>query len=113
MEFKQIIVRALSIKQQYASLEKQQYGRPWSGEELMLGYMKDIGDLARLIQAKEGVRDSDELDKKLAHELSDCLWSVIALADHYEVDLESSFIQTMDEIQDRLEPRMQGGPTHA
>jgi NTP pyrophosphatase (non-canonical NTP hydrolase) len=62
----------------------------------------DIGDLAKLVQAKEGVRDVEDVDAKLAHELSDCLWSIIVLADYYGVDLEAGFMRTMDELRERL-----------
>ena len=56
----------------------------------------------KLIQAKEGIRSVDNVDEALAHELSDCLWSVIILADKYGVDLEKSFNTTMDELDNRL-----------
>ena len=68
----------------------------------MLGYMKDIGDLAKLVQAKEGIRPVENVDDALAHELSDCIWSAIVLADKYGVDLEKSFTKTMDELEGRL-----------
>lgn len=103
MEFKVLIERALAIRRKYAEFEKGRYGREWSREELMLGYVKDMGDLAQLVQAKEGVRRVDDVDEKLAHELSDCLWSIIILADKYGVDLEASFIKTMKELDNHLE----------
>ena len=101
-EFKSIIERVREIRKKYAEFEKQQYGREWTGEELALGYMKDVGDLARLIQAKEGVRKVDDVDNELGHELSDCIWSAIVLADKYGIDIESDFMKTMDELDKRL-----------
>jgi NTP pyrophosphatase (non-canonical NTP hydrolase) len=35
-------------------------------------------------------------------ELADCLWSVMVLADAYDVDLESAFVRTMGELNDGL-----------
>jgi NTP pyrophosphatase (non-canonical NTP hydrolase) len=102
MEFQTLIGRAMAIRKKYALLEKEQYGREWTGEEIMLGYMKDIGDLAKLVQAKEGIRPVENVDDALAHELSDCIWSAIVLADKYGVDLEKSFTKTMDELEGRL-----------
>ena len=98
MEFKQIIQRALEIREKYAELEKRKYGKDWSKEQIMQGFVGDIGDLAKLIMAKEGVRDIENVDKKLAHELSDCLWCVLVLADKYGIDIEKSFLNTMDEL---------------
>jgi NTP pyrophosphatase (non-canonical NTP hydrolase) len=102
MEFKALIQRALTIRGRFAGYEVRTYGREWTTEELALGLMKDVGDLAMLIQASEGVRQVTDLDKALGHELSDCLWSVIALADRLGIDLETAFTQTMDELDQRL-----------
>ena len=52
----------------------------------MLGFLGDVGDLAKLVQGKEGVRPRDDLDEAFAHELADCLWCVMTLADSYGVD---------------------------
>ena len=57
---------------------------------------------AKLVQGKAGVRPRDDLDEALAHELADCLWSVLSLADAYDVDLEASFTSTMQELGDGL-----------
>ncbi len=103
MDFKTLTDHALSIRGKYAKLEKAQYGREWTGEELFLGFMKDVGDLAKLIQAKEGIRRVEDIDTALGHELADCLWSIIVLADKYGVDLEASFIKTMDKLNTHLE----------
>lgn len=103
MEFKTLIERAIAIRNKYAQFEKERYGREWTREELMLGFMKDMGDLAKLVQAKEGVRRVDDLDNALGHELADCLWSIIVLANKYDVDLEASFVKTMNELDAHLE----------
>lgn len=97
-----MIDRARSIRHKYAELEIMRNGREWTGEELALGFVGDVGDLMKLIQAKEGVRHANNVDEALAHELSDCLWSVIILADKYGVDLEKAFDKTMGELDSRL-----------
>ena len=102
MEFADLVERALAVRSRYSALETERFGREWSGEELMLGFVKDVGDLAALVQAKEGVRAGGDLDAGLAHELADCLWSLIVLADRYGIDLERSFAETMDELAARL-----------
>ena len=102
MNFQQLIEQARAIRSKYADLERSKYGREWTGEELTLGFVGDVGDLVKLVQAKEGIRDSENIDKALAHELSDCLWSVIVLADKYNVDLEKAFAKTMSDLDSRL-----------
>lgn len=99
MDLQALSERAVSVRNQYAALEQSRYGRAWNNEELMLGFLGDVGDLAKLIMAKEGVRDIPEAQSKLAHELADCLWCVLVLAQRYEVDLQDAFCQAMDEIE--------------
>lgn len=88
-------VMARDVRARYAEVEAARYGRSWTREEIMLGFLGDVGDLAKLVQGKEGVRPRDDLDEALAHELADCLWSVLTLADAYDVDLEAAFFGTM------------------
>jgi NTP pyrophosphatase (non-canonical NTP hydrolase) len=102
MEFADLVEQARVVRQKYAAFEEGRYGRSWSREELMLGFLGDVGDLAKLVQGKEGVRPRDDLDAALAHELADCLWSVMVLAQAYDVDLESAFVQTMGELNDQV-----------
>src|ERR1700750_1566376 len=104
MEFSAVILRALAIRGKFADYETRTYGREWTTEELTLGLMKDVGDLAMLVQASQGVRQVPDLEKALGHELSDCLWSVIALADRLGINLETAFTQTMDELDQALQP---------
>ncbi len=89
---------ARGVRERYAARETERYGRPWSREEIMLGFLGDVGDLAKLVQGKEGVRPRADLDEALAHELADCLWCVLTLADAYGVDLEDAFTRTMAEL---------------
>lgn len=102
MNLQDMIDRARSIRHKYAELEIMRNGREWTGEELALGFIGDVGDLMKLVQAKEGIRPVENVDEALAHELSDCLWSIIVLADKYGVSLESAFTRTMDELEARL-----------
>ncbi|MDO9432550.1 MAG: MazG nucleotide pyrophosphohydrolase domain-containing protein [Phenylobacterium sp.] len=105
--FKDLSERAWRVRQLYAKLETLRHGRAWSAEEVALGFVGDVGDLAKLVQAKEGVRDIPDVQNKLAHELADCLWSVMTLARLYDVDLEASFLATMDELERGIEARLQ------
>ena len=94
--------RAWAIRQRYVALEAARYGRPWTPEEVALGFVGDVGDLMKLVQAAEGVRAIPDAKAKLAHELADCLWSVMVLARIYEIDLSAAFTGTMDELERRL-----------
>lgn len=104
MEFVDMQAKARVIRARYAEQEAARYGRSWTTEEVMLGFLGDVGDLAKLVQGKAGVRPHKDLDEALAHELADCLWCVMTLADAYGVDLEAAFGQTMDSLGEVLPP---------
>jgi len=105
MEIVHLSARALEIHQRFAAVGRERGGRPWTREEVMQGFVGDVGDLMKLVMAKSGVRAIPDADRKLAHELSDCLWSVLVLARLYDVDLEKEFLHTMDEIEHKLAAR--------
>jgi NTP pyrophosphatase (non-canonical NTP hydrolase) len=69
---------------------------------LALGFVGDVGDLAKLVMAESGVRHIPGAKEKLAHELADCLWSILVLADTFDVDLEQAFLQTMDDLEQHI-----------
>ncbi len=99
MEFSQLSDRALQIRQCFAAYEQRRTGRTWTREEVMQGFVGDVGDLMKLVMAKAGTRRVEEVDAKLAHELSDCLWSILVLAKLYDVDLEKEFLATLAQIE--------------
>lgn len=98
MELAELSDRAWTLRQRYAELETRRHGRPWSREEIALGFVGDVGDLMKLVQAAEGVRAIPDARARLEHELADCLWSVLVLARLYEIDLEEAFDRTMAEL---------------
>jgi NTP pyrophosphatase (non-canonical NTP hydrolase) len=77
----------------YEQVELKRWERIWTTSELALGFVGDVGDLAKLIQAEAGVRTIDDHKAKLGHELSDCLWSIMVLAHKCGIDLEAEFVK--------------------
>ena len=102
MEFQELVNRAIAIRKQYSEKELRLYGSSWTSEEIALGFVGDVGDLAKLIIAENGKRNIPNSKEKLEHELSDCLWSIIVLADLHGISLENSFLNTMDEIEKHI-----------
>lgn len=105
MTLKELSRRALEIRERYGEFETERIGRPWSNTEIALGFVGDVGDLARLVMAKEGLRGADDLEVRLAHELADCLWCLLVLSEKYGVDLEREFLGTMEELEGRIAAR--------
>ena len=102
MNFDDLQKRAVEIHNKYDRLNRSRRGAAWNEQQLMAGFVGDVGDLSKIIQAKHGLREMDNIDAKLAHELSDCLWSVLVLASKYGFDLSKEFMRTMDELDKRI-----------
>lgn len=98
MNFADLEKTALKLNKLYEELEIKMYGRAWTTEELALGFVGDVGDLAKLIQADAGVRKIDDCKAKLGHELSDCLWSIMVLANKCGIDLEAEYSRNTREL---------------
>ena len=102
MEFKQIIERAKEIREKYAELELKKYGKSWNRENHVQGLIGDVGDLMKLVMVKQGIRKIDDVDNKLKHELADCLWSILVIANEYNIDMEKAFLETMNELEENI-----------
>ena len=102
MNFSDLEKAALTLNELYEQLEIKRYGRVWTTEELALGFVGDVGDLAKLIQANAGIRTIDDCKAKLGHELSDCLWSIMVLANKCGSDLEKEYSKNISELIDHV-----------
>jgi NTP pyrophosphatase (non-canonical NTP hydrolase) len=107
----QLSHRGLEIAGLYDDLNRAQRGRVWTRAETMMGFVGDVGDLAKLVMSAEGARSDvggpdgggpAETREALEHELADCLWAVLVLAHRYDVDLAAAYGRTMDELEGRL-----------
>ncbi len=106
MEFKELTKRAREVKKSYIKLNKIQGNKPWSMAEYTQGLVGDVGDLTKLVMAKSGYRKYDDVDKKLAHELADCLWSIIIIADELGINLEKEFLKIMDGLKKKVSSKI-------
>ncbi len=100
--YEDLLKRAVEVRTKYDQLNAKR-GVVWNEQNLMSGFVGDVGDLSKIIMAKHGLRDMDDVDAKLAHELADCLWSVLVLADKYGIDLAQEFDKTMDTLDKRID----------
>jgi NTP pyrophosphatase (non-canonical NTP hydrolase) len=98
MDISELSKRAMEIRTRFAEFEQARFHREWTKEEIMQGFVVDVGDLMKLVMAKSGIRQVADVDRKLAHELSDCLWCVLVLSKMYGVDIEREFMKTMDDL---------------
>src|SRR5215469_17954026 len=109
MEFSDLEKSALQLNDLYEQLEIKRWGRIWTEAELALGFVGDVGDLAKLIQANAGIRDIENCKAKLGHELSDCLWSIIVLANKCGIDLDAEFVRNTRELVEHVSGELSSG----
>ncbi|MGA8113292.1 MAG: nucleotide pyrophosphohydrolase [Actinocatenispora sp.] len=108
MDLAECADRARVVRDLYDELNARDRGRTWTREEFALGFVGDVGDLAKLVMAAEGAREVPGGRAALGHELADCLWSVLTLAEKYDVDLAAEFARTMDDLETGLRGRLAG-----
>ncbi|MES2631041.1 MAG: MazG nucleotide pyrophosphohydrolase domain-containing protein [Patescibacteria group bacterium] len=106
MTYQELLDAAVRVREKYNQLNERNHGGSWNGDKLMAGFVGDVGDLSKIVMAKSGYRAMDDIDEKLRHELSDCLWSVLVLANYYDIDLESQFVKSMDELEVRVDAEL-------
>jgi len=103
MDFQELINKAKHIKTKYRVLNRLEGGRHWGADEYLKGFMGDVGDLSKLIMAKQGYQFADiDVDSKLEHELADCLYAIIAISDELDIDLENAFLKTMKHLETKI-----------
>jgi NTP pyrophosphatase (non-canonical NTP hydrolase) len=102
MELQKLIYRAMDLRNQYEKKEKQLYGAPSTEEDIAEAFLGDVNNLVKLVKAQHGKGAIANSKEKLGPQLSHCLWSVIVLAKMHNVDLEQSFMETMDKLENHL-----------
>ncbi|MEV4345076.1 nucleotide pyrophosphohydrolase [Actinoplanes sp. NPDC049596] len=103
MDLHKLQERALAVADLYDENHRASGRPPWGPEQFMAGFVGDVGDLSKLVLAAEGRLDRGDVRDKLGHELADCLWSVLVLAKHYDIDLVTEFGRMTDGIEEHLE----------
>ncbi len=102
MDYRLLQKRAIEISELFDSQNINNNQKIWDASAVMSGFVGDVGDLSKLIMAKNNLRTKENVDTALAHELSDCLWSILVLADKLKIDLPKEFMSTMDSIEQKI-----------
>lgn len=89
-------------------------GKSWGIEGAVIELSKQVGQLSALVMNREGYyySDRDKLDQKytsddekIADELADIMFAVVRIADHYNIDLESTNFKTRKTEDDFLKSK--------
>jgi NTP pyrophosphatase (non-canonical NTP hydrolase) len=98
-DFATLNTHALEVAAAYDDLSTSRIGRPWTNQEVALGFVGDVGDLAKIVMTLEGTRRIDGVGmEQLEHELCDAIWSCLVLADRYGIDISEAFPRQMRDL---------------
>ncbi len=102
MEFQKLTNRAMDLRGQYEKKETELYGSPSTDENIVQGLAGDVNNLGKLVKAEDGKLKIANSKEKLESQLAHCLWSVIVIAKMHNIDLEQTFMETMDRLENHL-----------
>ncbi len=104
MEFSQLQDKAFSIQARYKQLNLEQKRETWTATEYAQALVSDSSDLMKLLMVKNGHRHPvEDLNQKIEHEASDCLWAIMVTAKELGIDLEQTFLKSMGELEKRIQ----------
>ena len=73
--------------------------RPWDPFVMVTDLLEEAGEIAATVKGLEGFKPPDKPKTKemLATELSDILYIIFVLAEHYKINLEEKFLETVND----------------
>lgn len=80
----------LTLSQLQAYIKKHDH-RPDNKHVYFLKLVEEVGELSDTIRKDRRLKDSGQIKGTIEEELSDVLYYIIALANVYDIDLETSF----------------------
>ena len=100
MSFKQLSMETREVTKEFAKLEK----KKWTPETMATELSKQLGEVSKQIMMLEGnyIPKRDRLPEyahskeQLADELSDVLFIILRIADHYKIDLEEAHLKELE-----------------
>jgi NTP pyrophosphatase (non-canonical NTP hydrolase) len=74
-------------------------GRGWDPFVITTDILEEAGEVAGVVKGLEGFKPPDKPKTKemLARELSDLLYGIFVLAEHYGINLEEVFLETVND----------------
>ena len=76
-------------------------GKPWGIYQRFNDLVEETGELANAIQVKEGWKTKNRAKADLVNSVCDVLYSILLIADHYDIDLEVEYRAVLEEIDTR------------
>lgn len=77
----------------------QKRGQAWTPFTMVTDLLEEAGEVASVVKGLEGFKPPEKPKTKemLATELSDLVYIIFVLAEHYGIELEEAFLQTVND----------------
>lgn len=74
-------------------------GKSWDPFVMVADILEEAGEVAGIVKGLEGFKppDKEKTKEMLARELSDLLYGIFVLAEHYGLELEDVFLETVND----------------
>jgi len=102
MQLQELLDKAKYTQELYEKRNPAMGRKNWTVSDYMSGFTGDVGELSKLIMAKNNLREFDNLDERLKHEVADCLWSILVIANNLNIDLEGAYNQLITDLEKRI-----------
>jgi NTP pyrophosphatase (non-canonical NTP hydrolase) len=75
-------------------------GKGWTPFVMVTDLLEEAGEMASVVKGLEGFKPPEKTKTKemLGTTLSDILYMIFVLAEHYGIELEESFLQTVNDM---------------
>jgi NTP pyrophosphatase (non-canonical NTP hydrolase) len=79
-------------------------GKSWDPFVIVTDLLEEAGEVASTVKGLEGYKPPEKPKTKqmLAAELSDLLYAIFVLAEHYNLNLQETFIETIQNYKSRF-----------
>lgn len=111
MEIKELSKLAKEIKFAYNELKEKKRENAWHAREYAEGLVGDASDLLKLILKHQKYPEKNG-HNKIKHELADCLYSIIIIAQELNIDLEKEFLINIDYLKQKYHEQIQKNEKH-
>lgn len=95
--------RAAEIAALYEQSNIEAGRKVWEARDYLDGMIGDIGDLTKLLMARDGLRDIDDIETKIDHELDDVQWSLYLLYRKLGRIPGATFMESMNALAARFD----------
>ena len=80
-------------------------GKTWGIYQRLNDLVEETGELANAIQVKEGWKTKNRAKAELVNSVCDVLYSILLIAERYNLDLEKEYPSVLSEIEGQIKKK--------